>query len=107
MAKIQVEITFPCTYQFQILERLPMLIEEPRQFLFPEDVEEAERGALIVRICPENSQAWVGIFAKGFDAGLTGVFSTPNPEWLCAVSGGYAYLVNAQPEQWHFVKSRP
>ena len=36
------------------------------------------------------------------------VWSCPNPEWLCAVAGGYAYLVNtANPQQWEHVEYRP
>jgi hypothetical protein len=107
---IHLQLTFPCNYQVEPLDRLPMLIEDPQQFVFPKDVEEVERGALIVRVRRQNEQRWIGTFAKGFDSetATTGLFSTPHPDWLCAVSGGYAYVVNAQhPEQWHFVKSRP
>jgi hypothetical protein len=110
MAPVPPEFTFPRFYQAEILDRLPMLIEEPRQLVFPKRVEEVERGALIVRVRPQTRKQWVGIFARGFDSerAITGLFSTPHADWLCAVSGGYAYLVNAnQPEQWHFVKSRP
>ena len=101
---------FPSSYQAELLDRLPTLIEEPRQFVFPAQIEEVERGALIVRVRPQTVQQWVGIFARGFDSerAITGLFSTPHADWLCAVSGGYAYLVDAnQPEQWHFVKARP
>lgn len=107
---VRLQLSFPCSYQLESLDRIPMLIEEPRQFVFPQQVEEVEGGALIVRVRPHNGQTWIGTFAKGFDseAAITGLFSTPHRDWLCAVSGGYAYLVNTEhPEQWHFVKSRP
>ena len=106
----RLQLTFPCNYQIEPLDRVPMLIAEPRQFVFPKEVEEIERGAVIVRVRPQNGQRWIGTFARGFDSetAITGLFSTPHPDWLCAVSGGYAYLVNAdRPEEWHFVKSRP
>src|SRR5262245_9493225 len=110
MAAVPSDLTFPRSYQAEILHRLPMLIEEPRQFVFPTQVEEAEHGALIVRVRPQTGQQWIGIFAKGFDSerAITGLLATPHSDWLCAVSGGYAYLVDANhAEQRHFVKSRP
>jgi hypothetical protein len=110
MAVIEPELTFPRTYQTELLDRLPMRIEEPRQFVFPKQAEEVERGALIVRVQPNGGARWIGTFARGFDSekAITGLFSTPHPDWLCVVCGGYAYVVNTKhPEQWHFVKSRP
>src|SRR5262249_11337437 len=78
--------------------------------VFPKQVEEVERGALIVRVRPQSGRTWIGTFAKGFDSetAISGLFSAPHPDWLCAVSGGYAYLVNSHnPAKWHFLRSQP
>jgi len=110
MVAVQPQFTFPYTYQIELLDRLPMLIEEPRQFFFPREVEEVERGALIVRVRPNGGVRWIGTFARGFDSekAITGLFTTPHPDWLCVVCGGYGYVVNTKhPEQWHLVKARP
>jgi hypothetical protein len=38
----------------------------------------------------------------------TGIWSTPNPEEVCAVSGGYAYLIDAaQPDRFTILPYRP
>ena len=38
----------------------------------------------------------------------TGIWSTPNPEEICAVSGGYAYLIHtAAPERFTMLPYRP
>jgi hypothetical protein len=38
----------------------------------------------------------------------TGLWSTPNPDELCAVSGGYAYLINTTaPERFTMIEYRP
>jgi hypothetical protein len=38
----------------------------------------------------------------------TGLWSVPNPEEICAVSGGYAYLIDtAAPERFTMIPYRP
>lgn len=38
----------------------------------------------------------------------TGVWSTPEPEKICAVSGGYAYLIDTTaPERFTMIEYRP
>jgi hypothetical protein len=110
MPDAHIEFAFSADYQVEILEHRPMLIEEPRQFVYPKEVEEGDRGALIARVRPKRAQSFVGIFALGFDSAkvINAIFSTPNPHWVCAVSGGYGYLVNVtDPAQWLAVRSRP
>ncbi len=37
-----------------------------------------------------------------------GIWATPHPDWLCAVSGGYAYLIDtAAPERFAMIPLRP
>ncbi len=97
------DLTFPHEWQATILSRRP-LIAPPRHYVYPREVEEVERGALELLIRPTpNDPEFLATFALGFadPAVPTGVWSCPNPQWLCAVAGGYAYLVNtADPQQW-------
>ena len=38
----------------------------------------------------------------------SGIWSCPNPDWLCAISGGYAYLIDvAHPENFTMLRYRP
>jgi hypothetical protein len=104
------DLTFPHEWQATVLQRRP-LIAPVRHFVYPREVEEVERGALELLIRPTPGDAeFLATFALGFaDPGVpTGVWSCPNPLWLCAVAGGYAYLVNTvDPKQWEMIEYRP
>jgi hypothetical protein len=56
------------------------------------------------------SQPFLATCALGFKdpAVPTGIWSTPNPDELCAVSGGYAYLIHTTaPERFTMLPYRP
>ena len=108
-----INLSFPHDWQATVLERRP-LIAPARHFVYPREVEEGERGALELIVCPApdrgNAGEFLATFALGFSdpAVPTGVWSCPNPQWLCAVAGGYAYLVNtSKPRQWEMIEYRP
>lgn len=102
--------TFPHDWQAEVLER-PPLIAPARQYVYPQAVDEVERGALLALLRARPGTAPVmATFALGFeDPSLPhGVWSCPNPNQLCAIAGGYAYLVEAsQPERWQQLPYRP
>jgi len=87
------------------------LILPTRHFVYPLQVEEVERGALEVLIRPsEDSQPFLATCALGFrdPAVPTGLWSTPNPEEICAVSGGHAYIISTTaPDRFTMIPFRP
>jgi hypothetical protein len=86
------------------------LIAPARRFVYPREAEEVERGALQIIVRPQEGNEFLATFALGFaDPSLpTGVWSCPNPGWLCAVAGGYAYLVDTtDPQTCQMVEYRP
>ncbi|MHB1936901.1 MAG: hypothetical protein ACYCOR_09970 [Acidobacteriaceae bacterium] len=102
--------TFIHDWEVEILER-PPLIFPVRQYVYPKAVEEVERGALqiLLRSRP-GAEAAMATFALGFaDPSLPhGVWSCPNPRQLCAIAGGYAFIVDTEnPEQWLQIPYRP
>ncbi len=102
-------LTFPHTWTVEILAERPLILPR-RQFVYPKQAEEVERGALEVLVRPANAEAFLATFALGFadPAVPTGVWSCPHHEWLCAVAGGYAYLVNTgDPEEFTQIEYRP
>jgi hypothetical protein len=104
-----VDLTFPHDWQATVLERRP-IISPARHLVYPREVEEVERGALELIVRPQQGREFLATFALGFadPAVPTGVWAYPNPQWLCAVAGGYAYLVNtSDAQQWEQVKYRP
>jgi hypothetical protein len=82
----------------------------PRHFAYPREVEEIERGALEVLISPEGAEPLLATCALGFrdPAVPTGLWSAPNPKEICAVSGGYAYLIDTtDPARFAMIEQRP
>lgn len=106
-----VDLSFPHRWQAEILTARPLILP-PRHFIYPREVEEIERGALevLVRAESENTQPFLATCALGFRDPIvpTGIWSTPNPDELCAVSGGYAYLIDTtEPEHFTMIPYRP
>jgi len=105
-----VDLTFPHSWRAEILGARPLILP-PRHFVYPLDAEEVERGALEVLIRPrENEQAFLATCALGFrdPAVPTGLWACPNPEEICAVSGGYAYIIDTgDPERFSMIAYRP
>jgi hypothetical protein len=103
------DLTFPHTWSAEIM-RLRPLILPARQFVYPKQTEDIERGALEIMVRPVSGDPFLAIFALGFadPAAPTGLWSCPDPDWLCAVAGGYAYLLNtSQPEEFWQIEYRP
>ena len=128
---------FPHTWRAEILTA-PPLIAPARQFTYPRPVPGEEdalaRGALQLLIHPQaspatndgvphpyarvsermggrnNASPFLATCALGFtDPSMpTGLYSCPNAQELCAVAGGYAYVIDtAAPERSTHIALRP
>lgn len=106
-----VDLSFPHLWQAEILTARPLILP-PRHFVYPRDAEEVERGALEVTIHPHGADtaSFLATCALGFrhPAAPTGIWSTPRAEEICAVAGGYAYLIDTTaPERFTMIHYRP
>jgi hypothetical protein len=104
-----VDFRFPHRWTAEILAARPLILPL-RHFVYPREVEEIERGALEVLIRPESAEAFMATCALGFrdPAVPTGLWSAPNPKEICAVSGGYAYLIDTtDPGRFAMIEQRP
>jgi len=76
------------------------LIAPARQFTYPQQIAGEEdalaRGALQLLVRPAAGGTFLATCALGFTnpSMPTGVFACPNPQELCAVAGGYAYIID-------------
>jgi hypothetical protein len=115
----RIDLSFPHRWQAEVLAARPLILP-PRHFVYPQAAEEVERGALevLVRLDarpdaqPDGSDAqrFLATCALGFrdPAAPSGLWSTPKPEEICAVAGGYAYLIDTtSPEQFTMIPYRP
>lgn len=104
------DLSFPHAWQAEILTARPLILPA-RHFFYPHEVEEVERGALemMVRLEPSGA-SFLATCALGFrdDAAPTGIWSAPDARQICAVSGGYAYIIDTlEPERFTMLPYRP
>ena len=111
-SRISFEAWLP-NWRAQVLAAPPM-IAPARQFIYPLQIAGEEdalaRGALQVLVQPPAGGTFLATCALGFKSTTmpTGIFACPNPDELCAVAGGYAYLVDtAQPEHCTHLSLKP
>jgi hypothetical protein len=147
--------SFPHHWQAEILPSRPLILPACH-FIYPQQAEEVERGALEVLIRPDpfgqtadqshraagpgfipdkkseesiralapelhpceesdpkhshSAREFLATCALGFrdPAVPNGLWSCPNPEEICAVSGGYAYIISTtNPERFTMIPYRP
>lgn len=105
-----IENSFPHQWEVEILHARPLILP-PRNFVYPAQAEEVERGALEVLVRPRAGEpAFLATCALGFkdSAVPTGIWACPAAEELCAVSGGYAYVIDSTaPERFTMITYRP
>jgi hypothetical protein len=103
------DMSFPTQWTVTVLEARPLILPR-RQYVYPLQVEEVERGALELMVHPAAEEPFLATCALGFasQAVPTGVWACPAPPMLCAVAGGYAYLIDTRaPERWQQIGYRP
>lgn len=105
--------SFPAEWTVEVLAGRPMILPQ-RHFVYPAAVEEVERGALELMVRPGAGESspdpFLATCALGFASPTvpTGVWSCPDPRWLCAVAGGYGYMIDTRaPERWRQLEYRP
>lgn len=105
-----IDLRFPHAWQAEVLAARPLILPA-RHFVYPREAEEVERGALEVLVKPRSGeQPFLATCALGFrdPAVPNGLWSTPQAETICAVSGGYAYLIDTTaPERFAMIAYRP
>jgi hypothetical protein len=105
----RIDLAFPHSWNAEILRERPLILP-PRNFTYPREAEEIERGALEVLVLPESGGPFLATFALGFadPVAPSGLWSCPAADDLCAVAGGYAYIVNVRsPERFTQLDFRP
>lgn len=106
-------LEFSHNWTVEIL-KTPPLIAPARQFTYPQQIAGEEdalaRGALQLVVRPASGGTFLATCALGFTdpAMPTGVFACPNTVQMCAVAGGYAYVIDTEhPERSTHIALKP
>jgi len=109
-SEVAVNFIFPHTYEVRLQGSYSQAYSAEKLHQFPAQLEEGDRTGLYVRVAPKSGAGWVGFFALGFDSEqvVSAIYSSPDPDWLCVLSGGYAYMVDTtDPQCWTRIEQRP
>jgi hypothetical protein len=105
--------SFPHDWNAEVLKSAP-LIAPARQFTYPQQIAGEEdalaRGALQLLVLPANGGTFLATCALGFTSPSmpTGLFPCPNPHEMCAVAGGYAYIIDTlKPDHCTHIALKP
>jgi hypothetical protein len=102
--------TFAASYECSPLDELPGTSQGVRYFT-QSGRQQSTHDGLLAHIVPENGASWVGVFEWGdvsITSGLSGFWSLPQDDSVCAVSRGVAYIVPViHPEAYDVLPLRP
>lgn len=103
---MKIELSFPRSYSLQVLDALP--VGAPLRYFPPNRA--AGQDGLIVRVEPNDADAWIGMFAFGnIDAdALTYAGTMPDLRKFYVASRGAGYIIDAaNPSSWEEVSVIP
>jgi hypothetical protein len=104
---------FPHHWKAEVLPARPLILPRVHRvypLALPGEEDAIARGALEVLVTPRVGERFLATCMLGFEAASlpTGIWSCPQPDWLCAIAGGYAYLIDTTaPQTWEQVEYRP
>jgi hypothetical protein len=104
------DFSFRHNYEIKVLESAPPIHPLEKLHHFPVELDEGDRTGVYVRVVSPSAPPWFGFFAAGFESPqvTNAVCSCPDPNWLCVVSGGYAYVVkSSDPRKWFRIEQNP
>ena len=104
------ESVFASNYEVRLLAASPPVHPVEKLYHYPVELEEGDRAGVYVRVEPQGKSPWTGFFALGFDSDMAvnAICTCPDPDSLCMVAGGYAYVVKASdPAEWFRIEQRP
>lgn len=101
---LEFDFTFPYLYEVEQVREWPGTgsFSEPVIY-FPPPKARAEHDGLWLRVKAKSGKNWIGVFSFGYTSppAFSRVISSPDPESVCVVSDGSAYIVNAEkPDIW-------
>jgi hypothetical protein len=108
---LEIDLAFPHSYE----------VGEPGEFpgtgkfalqeiFFPPPEGRPEHDGLWLKVRVASGRAWIGVFAFGYSSppAFSRVVSSPDPDRVCVISNGAAYVVKVdEPEVWEQIPIIP
>ena len=105
------DLDFPHLYEIEELIDLPGTGKLSIPILyFPRPKARPEHDGLWLRVNTNAGKSWVGVFAFGYASppAISRIVSSPDPERVCVVSKGAAYIMKVNdPDVWEEVEVTP
>jgi hypothetical protein len=108
---LEIDLTLPHSYEVQELGELPGTgkFTVPLVY-FPRPQGRPEHDGLWLKVGSNKGRSWIGVFKFGYTSppAFSRVVSSPDPNRVCAISNGAAYVVKAdEPEIWERIPILP
>lgn len=108
---LEIDLALAHSYEVQELGELPGTgkLGVPLIF-FPPPRNRPEHQGLWLRIRVVGGKEWIGVFKSGYSSppAFSRVMSSPDPDRVCVISSGAAYVVKAdEPEVWEQIPINP
>jgi hypothetical protein len=108
---LEINLALPHSYEVQELGELPGTGKFTVPLIFiPPPKNRPEHSGLWLKVKGKSGRAWIGVFAFGYPSppAFSRVLSSPDPDRVCVISNGAAYVVNAdQPDVWEKIPIIP
>jgi hypothetical protein len=108
---LNIDLIYPHSYEVDELREMPGTgrLDVPVLY-FPRPKSRPEHDGLWLKMRAGNGKSWVGVFAFGYASppAFSRVVSTPDPDRVCIVSRGAAYIVKLdEPDSWEQIPIMP
>jgi len=111
---LAVNLEFPHSYEISEVPELPGIGKFPFPvYNFPrlKSSDRGEQDGIWLMVKRAGGEPWIGVFAiggLGHSTFFTGAVATPDPDRLCVIAHGNAYLVHAgSPDDWEQIPFHP
>lgn len=108
---LEIDLALAHSYEVQELGELPGTGELAAPLIyFPPARNRPEHNGLWLKVRAAGGREWIGVFKFGFESpsALCRVVSSPDPNRVCVISSGAAYVVKAdEPEVWEEIPIIP
>ncbi len=108
---LEIDLALPHSYEVQELGELPGTGKFAVPVIFyPPSKSRPEHDGLWLKVSDAKDRAWIGVFAFGYSSppAFSRIVSSPDPNRVCVISNGGAYLVKAdEPKVWEQIPLIP